>query len=179
MATRRPKRRARRFLQFSLRALLVFVLLVSLGMSWLAVRMAKARRQKEAVEAIRELGGIVLYDYNSDATVVISLTRRLAVLPVEPPGPAWAREILGVDFFSNVADVDMWGAQIGDVHLKHFRELSTLSIVDLSETQVTDAGLVHLEGLSNLTHLNLTRTRVTPEGVEKLQEALPDCEIVY
>ena len=42
----RPKRRTRRFLQFSLRALLVFVLLVSVGMSWFAVKLERARRQR-------------------------------------------------------------------------------------------------------------------------------------
>ena len=50
MTTPPPKRRTRRLLQFSLRALLVFVLLVSIGMSWLAVKLEKARRQREAVE---------------------------------------------------------------------------------------------------------------------------------
>ena len=62
MTTPRPKRRTRRFLQFSLRALLVFVLLVSVGMSWLAVKLEKARRQKEAVEALVKLGGTAVYD---------------------------------------------------------------------------------------------------------------------
>jgi hypothetical protein len=57
-----PKRR-RRFLQFSVRTLLVFVLLVSIGMSWFAVKMQKARRQREAVEAIVKAGRLVAYDY--------------------------------------------------------------------------------------------------------------------
>jgi hypothetical protein len=51
MVTPRPKRRRRRFLQFTVRSLLVFVLLVSIGMSWFAVKLARARRQREAVEA--------------------------------------------------------------------------------------------------------------------------------
>jgi hypothetical protein len=41
------EKRKRRWYQFSLRALLVFVLLVSIGMSWLAVRRQRVRRQRE------------------------------------------------------------------------------------------------------------------------------------
>jgi hypothetical protein len=55
--TPRPKPRTRRFLQFSLRTLLIFVLLVSIGMSWFAVKLERARRQREAVEVIRTGGG--------------------------------------------------------------------------------------------------------------------------
>ncbi len=35
----------------------MFVLLVSIGMSWLGVKLERARRQREAVEAIERLGG--------------------------------------------------------------------------------------------------------------------------
>ena len=51
----RPRFRPR--LTISLRALMLLVLLVSIGMSWLAVRMERARKQWEAVEAIERLGG--------------------------------------------------------------------------------------------------------------------------
>ena len=45
-ATPEPRRR---WYQYNLRSLLVLTLLVSVGMSWVAVRMQRARRQKEAV----------------------------------------------------------------------------------------------------------------------------------
>ncbi len=48
-----PRKPRRRWYQYSLRSLLVLTLLVSVGMSYVAVRMQRARRQKEAVEAIR------------------------------------------------------------------------------------------------------------------------------
>ena len=57
--TPQPKRR--RF-QYSLRTLLLFMLLVSIGLSWFTVKMQQASRQREAVEAIRELSGWVGYD---------------------------------------------------------------------------------------------------------------------
>jgi hypothetical protein len=44
--TTRPKRR---WFQYSLRTLLVFMVLASIPMSWLAVKMQQARRQREAL----------------------------------------------------------------------------------------------------------------------------------
>ena len=66
MNDQRPKSGPRRFLQFSLRTLLVVVLLVSIGMSWLAVKLERARRQKEAVRTIEKAAGWVVYDYQSE-----------------------------------------------------------------------------------------------------------------
>jgi len=47
----------------------------------------------------------------------------------------------------------------------------------LENTQVTDVGLVNLKRWSNLKNLFLANTKVTDEGVQKLQQALPNCEI--
>ncbi len=238
MTTSSPKRRRRRFLQFSLRALLVFVLLVSIGMSWCAVKMEKARKQREAVEGIRKGGAWAIYDE----------------LGGQPPAPEWARALFGDDFFSDVVSVhvltdlgddlgdnearhlkvltnleclfvsdatitdaglanlegltklqyleldgtqitdaglehlrgltklvslNLSGTKVTDAGLEHLETLASLRVLDLNGTQVTDAGLENLEGLSNLKWLDLSRTQVTPKGVKKLQEALPDCVIVY
>ena len=64
----------RRWFQYSLRTLLLLMLLVSIGMSWVAVRMQRARRQREAVKGIERLGGGVMYDYQFDQS------------PSQPPG---------------------------------------------------------------------------------------------
>ncbi len=125
-----PARKLRWF-QYSLRSLLLLTLLVSLVMSCVAVRMQRARRQDEAVEEIEKLGGQVQYDYEAQG--------------VNPPGPAWLRNLLGENFFATVV------------------------AVDLSLQQVTDAGLEHLKGLTQIQTLCLVQTMVTDEGVKKLQ----------
>lgn len=67
--------------------------------------------------------------------------------------------------------------RVSDAGLAHLSQLENLTYLNLYETAVTDAGLGHLEGLKNLRNLYLWQTKVTPEGVEKLKQALPDCEI--
>jgi hypothetical protein len=167
---------------------LVFVLLVSIGVSWFAVKMEKARRQKEAVEAIEKAGLEVWYEHEWGSR--------------QPDAPQWLRELLGDDFFVDVVTVlpsnpgfgddgathfegltnlralSLHRTQITDAGLKHLEGLTNLAFLFLADTQITDAGLEHLEGLGNLEELSLEDTQVTPEGVKKLQEALPDCQII-
>ena len=50
----KPKRR---WYQYSLRTLLLFMVLCAIACSWFAVKMQRVKRQQEAVEAIREAGG--------------------------------------------------------------------------------------------------------------------------
>ncbi len=47
----------------------------------------------------------------------------------------------------------------------------------LSNTQVSD--ISPLAGMKNLRRLNLSGTQVPAEDVERLRQALPDCQIVY
>jgi hypothetical protein len=51
--------------------------------------------------------------------------------------------------------------------------------MDLDGTRVSDAGLEQIRDLPRLESLVLTHTRVTDEGVNRLQKALPKCEIEW
>ncbi len=51
--------------------------------------------------------------------------------------------------------------------------------VHVSETDVTDAGLEYLKGLVQLRELDLRWTKVTAEGVKRLQQRLPNCDIMW
>jgi hypothetical protein len=111
-------RRKRRSYQFSLRALLAFVLLVSIGMSWLAARMEKSRRQREAVKAIEKMGGSVVCE-----------KPRLG-------------EPLVDDFllFLKVDGVHFSDTEVIDAGLEHLQGLSNLVLLDLIGTQVRVSG---------------------------------------
>ena len=81
----------RRF-QFSLRTLLVAMLLLAV---WLAVTTNRVRDQRRAVAALMDLGWSVQYDWERRSTS-------------EPHGPKWLRRIIGDDYFQKVVHVYFW-----------------------------------------------------------------------
>jgi hypothetical protein len=82
-----------------------------------------------------------------------------------------------VEGLKNLQKLHLENTKIGDAGLAHLKNLSSLEYLNLYGTQITDAGLTDLEGLKNLRALYLWQTKTTPEGVEKLQKALPKCQI--
>ncbi len=109
----------RRWFQYSLRTLMLFVLLWSLACSWVAVRMQRARRQHAAVEAIRLAGGWAHYDYdNEEEQNPFAIPSELP----EPPGPRWVRKWLGDDVFTKVVSAKL----MGDVSLDLVQDLPGL-----------------------------------------------------
>ena len=69
-----------RWLQYSLRTLLVVVTLFAVLCSWLAVEIQRIQRQQKAVAAILKMGGQVEYDYQLNGN-------RGAIPNSTPPGP--------------------------------------------------------------------------------------------
>ena len=170
MTTDQPKPR-RRFFRYSLRTLM---LVVTVFCVWLGVTAKRAQDQRQAVVAIYKLGGRVLYDHQIEES--------------DPPGPAWLRQLIGVEYFFNVARVylrkpDYHGRnsatrkRFTDADLEHLtglvrdlKRFSELQFLDLRYTQVTDEGLMHLKGLTNLLRLYLDDTQVTDAGLVRLKE---------
>lgn len=150
----------RRF-QFGIRSLFVLVVCVAVPCSWLAVEMWQARKQKEAVEAIVKVRGRVLYGYQVDASYNI-------VREAEPPGLPWLRNLLGQDFFSDVAHVYLDNPRVTDDDLQHLERLTEVQTLSIDFSRVTDAGLEHLSGLPRLQGLGLTKTGVTDAGLRHL-----------
>jgi hypothetical protein len=183
-----PRKRKRRWFQFSLRTLLIGVAIVAIPCAWLGKRIEQKRMEREEVAAIVKLRGSVLYDYQN-------------VYGGKPRGPEWLRSVLGDDFFSEVDHVILTGTNAGDTELEHLTALTRFRTLWLGGTKVTNAGLEHLEGLRELRQLglhstnvndaglvclkaltqletlDLTKTRISDAGVKDLQIALPKCRI--
>jgi Leucine-rich repeat (LRR) protein len=154
--------RNRRWLQFSLRTLIGIVLLASVWMSWVAVRIQRAEKQKVAVQAIERLGGGVTYDYQ--------LASGQFVPSAKPPGPTWTRSLLGEEFFAQVLAVGYYGPQVTDAWLEPVTKLPQLRELWLTETRVTDRGLEQLKGFSQLKLLRLDGApQVTDVGLEHVK----------
>ena len=157
-----PKPR-RRWLQFSLRTLLVLMLALGCVCGWLASKIKRAREQREAVKAIEELGGRVDWKPASGGMI------RTAA--------AWVGKLMGEDWSVDVGAVYLTGTPVTDAGLEHLRGLTQLQLLSLDSTRVTDAGLAHLRGLTQLEVLYLISTRVTDAGVNELKKALPKVRI--
>ncbi len=142
MTTRITPNPKRRFLRFTLRSLLLLMLVVCVALGW---KVERARKQRDAVNWIQELGGSVSYDYeidNNDRTIPNA----------EPPGPKWLMKQLGIDFFDDVVRVDLSEAtQVSDVTA--LSGLTNLKGLGLSDTPVSS--VTALSGLTSLEELSL------------------------
>jgi internalin A len=151
--TTTPKPR-RRWLQFSLRTLMVLMLVFGCAFGWLAYEIKQARDQRNTVKAFDELGGWVSCEPTSAGMI------RTAV--------AWVGKLLGEDLSVDVCAVYLANNAVTDAELDHLRGLTQLRQLFLHSTQVTDAGLEHLRRLSKLELLALDGTQLTDAGVEHL-----------
>ena len=139
----KPKRR---WFQYSLRTLLVIMVIVACVLSW---KMNQLHKRRSAVEAIKALGGHVSYNYQFDANNS----------PIEgnSPGPDWLCRLAGDDFFASVVGVSLSRRDIADV--TPLADLPNLKWVGLSTTSVSD--LTPLAELADLRKLDLLTTQVS------------------
>jgi hypothetical protein len=188
-----PKRR--KWFQFRLRTLLIIVLVLSLPLSWLAVRMQKARQQREAMDLLESKGCFMLYPFGwwvdgiSVPDGVLGANSRVT-----------DADLRHLQALSDVEAINLNNTGITDDGLRHLGSLTQLRSLSLESTAITDNGLTHLSDLKNLEYLYLDRTsitdagvkhlmrlpnlrvlgaynQVTPAGYAKLKEAMPNCLI--
>jgi hypothetical protein len=182
-----------RYLRFSVRVLIVLVLVMGAGLGWVV---RSARIQREAVQAITRAGGWVKYEWE---WTVGNAGRGLPTNDVpggKPWAPQWLVDLIGVDFFSHATNASL-GEKGTDALLVQVGRLSRLQRLNVNQppaqslvygagrpsclqrlsvgtSSVSDAGLAHLKGLAGLSILTLLRTQVTDAGVKELRQALPN-----
>jgi hypothetical protein len=156
----------RRFLQFRLKTLLVFMLVTGAACGWFAAKLQRKWRERAAVADIEKVGGRIVYDWQLDASIN----------DFTAPGPAWLRRRLGDDCFSNVVSVtiDGWGTPAGDEvtgewlrRLEPFTELTQATFIG---THVTDDGLRYVAKCRKIVQLSLTDETVTDAGLAYLRD---------
>jgi hypothetical protein len=180
--TKPLSRRWYRYLRFSMRGLIVVVLLFG---GWLGWVVRGERIQREAVRAITIAGGTVQYEWEWKNGNLI------------PGGKSWVPEplvdLIGVDYFGHVTsvwlsgspEVDtalgsivrlprlerlvLTGSSVSDAGVAHLKGLTNLVVLDLNYTRITDAGMAHLEGLDGLSVLCLNGTKITDAGLAHLE----------
>ncbi|HET6879959.1 MAG TPA: hypothetical protein VFI31_07380 [Pirellulales bacterium] len=140
----KPKRR---WMQVSLRTVLVLVTLLCVALS---VWIVPLERKRRAVAAIEALDGSVTYQ---QATTV------------------------HLEGLTSLEFLYLNNTQVSDAGLIHLRRLSGLRAIDLQGTRITDAGLDHLQGITNPQWIWLDHSQVTNTGVARLRQAIPRCGI--
>lgn len=106
-------------------------------------------REREAIVAIKELGGIIEREYEVEGEVQVLQLR------------------LGVD----------WKG--GDEKMSVIADLKSLRYLMLHGAPVTDAGLTPLHEMKQLIQLQVYGTNATPEGAAKLRDSLPNTEVHF
>ncbi len=172
-----------RWFQFRLRTLLIGVVAWSVLLSSYFAVTRQARRQREAIAAIRASGGSVIYEWQR--------TENGHSNEYEPK-PTWIRAVLGDDYFDRVVEVSFGESLDDDDCLEPLEVLPDLEVLSLSEThitgsglrylgdrpalqtlylsnsQISDASLAHVKKFRNLQKLDLARTKVTDAGLAHL-----------
>jgi hypothetical protein len=176
-----------RWYQYSLRSLMLLVLLVAIFMSWFAVKMKQARVQRTIVVELLKTNAAIGYNYLHDE--LGNPTKRADTFV-----PYWLENILGRDFFENVTtiifeepndrDLDYLNSlthvqsiyvfypnNITDEGLKNISSITALKKLDLcgrhlDASKITDAGLKYLWNIRDLRSLNLSFNHITDVGSE-------------
>ena len=163
----------RRRLQFTLRQLLMAVVLVSLPTALIAAKLEQGRKNRHAAVWLRD----------QDITVGIRSKSWLeALLDVPMPPTLLDPKRNSVDdnalaeLRAHVADVSdlrclgLANCPVSDAGLQYLKGLTRLEDLELRDTKVTDAGVAHLRALPALKTLGLARTGITDEGMGRLGE---------
>ena len=175
----------RRWLRFSLRT---FLLIVTVFCVWLGMLVNQARRQREAVEALRMSGFYVNYEHwrTDGDPETFNSSKELAA-------PTWLRNLTGDDFFPKVVAIRVLptssdedyvqlaalphieslhlngrGNDISDAGLAYLPRPDRLVHFEAGETLVGDGFVKRLASATGLVTLELSGTRVTDEGLRRL-----------
>jgi hypothetical protein len=166
-----------RRLQFSLRFLLLFVLVVSIPLAWFGAHLAKARRQQHVVAEIKNRRGSVTYDDEYEALRrLLSNDRESDGDAVVPSDDSWQTRLFGYDYSHTVASIQLSrlsgskapGSPFRDDDLRWITELRDLQQVSLRFHPITDEGLQTLTSLAHLKKLCLYGTDISDAGLPYL-----------
>jgi len=165
-----PPRPNLRWYQFSLRTLLIAVLVLGVFLGWLGSGLQRARKNRQAEAQIRS----------------VTASRDLGVSYSRAKGePNWLQKLLGDPGAIRIQKVRMgWNTENALKHLQGLQDMLHAWELDLNplnsrHVEVTDAGLEHLTEATGLGYVCVAGTQVTDEGVQKLQHALPNCRIQH
>jgi hypothetical protein len=160
----KPIKQKRRWHQFSLRTLLIFVTVVAVACSWLTVKMEQAKKQRAEVERINNLSANIYYSFQcngdgkpiEDAVILLPNGNTEVIECPESRIPSWLPDQFGVDFFYKVSSIRVYSDN------------------DVEALGKTDIGK-QLKYL--IFHAKIEETRTDEKIEHRIHEILPNCRI--
>jgi internalin A len=180
----KPVRRPwQRYLRFSIRGLIVLVLVIGAGLGWLV---RSARIQREAVAAIQKAGGFAFYDEQmrgptqargrSAAWLDVIRTRidrnYFSDVVFVQNGTAASTDdelFVHISHLRRVAKLNLYWRTVTDSRFAWLRNLTSLETLMLQDVSVTGSGLAAVENMKDLRSLLIYGSRITDEGLVHLR----------
>lgn len=170
--------RRKRLFRFSLRTLLLLMLVFGIWLGW---QLDRAKKQKLAVQAIKDAGGWVKYDFQFRGMPTLGAMSNFNP-NASSPVPQVLLDQLGYDFFHDVVNVNLVYNDDGPKRIdnesrttewaEHLERLPSLRAVLTQGKQVDDKVLLKIGQLRKLTDFHLwDGSAVTDEGVKHLVKA--------
>jgi hypothetical protein len=159
------RNRRRPIIRFGLRTLLIAITLLGV---WLGLRVNQARRNRQAIDAARTMGGFVEYAHQFPKGQWGGRRDRKA----QPPGPAWLRERIGDEYFVSVVGLQFTVESLTDADLEKLSPLTDLDFLSFQTRQpqrITGSGLAHLSRLHKLRSLDLTCQPIADDALRHLR----------
>lgn len=154
---------SKRWLRFSLRAMLLLVLVICV---WMAIWSNRARKQRDFVNSINPIGNSgVMYRHQIDAT-------GKGIANPSLPGPGWLRGLLGDHAFFEIYSVGLVTAR--DEYLRAVADFTSIEQLSLSDW-VSDDGIAYLSTLRNLKVLDIQSLKISDRSIEVISK-LPRLE---
>ena len=159
----------RRLMRFSLRGLLVLIVLLAAPLGWAAAKLNKVRRQRAAIAALQQAG--LQAEYSDRESRFPELQRTMEDLL----GADGLRDVEGFYMYNVVSHSDDQSREVQfsiDEGLAHIRLFTKLRYLFLNRMNMTGASLRYLQGLPQLASLRLDGSNISDAWLAHL-EAVP------
>ena len=152
-------RSKRRFLRYSLRALLLLVLVAALPMAWLAKVQREYEAELQALDRLSDFGIVQLHEEREDSLMCITGVNGMVTTSAAYP-----------------AILHTLARWLGDPGLDR---ATSANLNWWTSGSLDDEIVPHLAHLKYLKSVDVRGTSITEEGIHELRRALPDCEIAW
>ena len=170
--------------QFSLRAMLLAFVVVSLPLGWFGSRMSQLRRQRAVVVDLQRLGPTFSYQHGNvtrigfydsdparfDASVLVRLKELPKLESLDLSGMPITDDELAYLERVDVKSLTLSNTSITGDGLAHLKQMRNLETLWLSGTKVDDGALAHLKGMASLRRLSLQSTKIGDTGLAHLED---------